>query len=99
MNIWKCRTVVNLSFALGATMLTWLVLSLESPMADYFLDHVAIKNIVGQLLIIPYLIVLALRLDTLEQDNFASYSLAFLQWLVVGILVSLLLCRRGTRDF
>lgn len=62
--------------------------------AEHFLYNVAIRNIVGQLLVIPYLLILMLGIDNEYEEIRASYFLAFLQWLVLGYLIARLVCRK-----
>jgi hypothetical protein len=90
----KCKAGFSMAFALTATVLTWLVLGDNSPLESYFLEHVTVPNVFRAMLTIPYLIQVILR-----PSNFAyviGYGFIFLQWLLVGYLLSLLVCRRTT---
>lgn len=93
----KPRMIFTLLFALIATTVTWLVLSHNSPMADYFLFHVGIRNVVGRMLFVPYLILLMLNLDTPDAADLVSYVLAFLQWLLLGYVIARLILRFDTK--
>jgi len=83
---------ISLSFALLLSLVTWLILGENSPFKGYFLQHVLIPNLWGQLLIVPYLILIIVR-PRFWVDQI-SYALIFLQWLLFGFVLSLLVCRR-----
>lgn len=85
------RLRFSLIFALVATLLTWLVLGEASPFEGYFLYHVTIRNLLAQLLTVPYLVLIILRPRFWVDQIF--YSLIFLQWLLVGFLLSVFACR------
>ena len=87
------RIVVALVAAIVLTLLTWLVLGDGSPLRDYFLFHVAITNLVLKLLVVPYSVVMVLR--PLIWADAISYALIFLQWLIIGFLISLVFFRRS----
>ena len=87
----NCKLRITLGFALLATLVTWLILGEASPFEGYFLYHVTLRNLLAQLLTIPYLILMVLR-PTFWVDQIA-YALVFLQWLLVGFLLSVFACR------
>lgn len=72
--------------------LTWLVLGDSSPLAEYFLEHVTVPNLVRSMLTVPYLLLMVLRPN--RDADFIGYILIFVQWLIVGFVLSLLVCRR-----
>ena|ERR1043166_2609198 len=88
----RCPVVISFIFALCATLITWLVLSENSPLDNYFLYHTTVRNLVGRLVFLPYAAVLLIR-PSFWADQI-SYALIFLQWLLVGFLISVIVCRR-----
>jgi hypothetical protein len=90
----RCRVKISLTFAVMAFGITWLVLSDNSPFERFFLYHVTGRNIVGELVFVPYLALLLLR-PTFWADQI-SYALVFTQWLIVGFIISLPICREST---
>jgi hypothetical protein len=87
----KCYAIVSLLFAVVASAVTWLVLNENSPFDTYFLYHVTGRNFVGRLVFVPYVVVLLLR-PSFGADEL-SYILIFFQWLLVGIVLAILICR------
>jgi hypothetical protein len=87
----NCKLRITLGFALLATLATWLVLGEASPFEGYFLYHVTLPNVLTQLLTIPYLVLMVLR-PTFWVDQI-TYTLVFLQWLLVGLSLSVFACR------
>ena len=85
------RLRFSLTFALVATLVTWLALGENSPLGGYFLYHVAVPNLFRKILTLPYLILILLR-PGLWADEI-GYLLVFLQWLVGGFVLSLLIYR------
>ncbi len=91
--IWKCRVGLGVGFGLVASFFTWLVLGDKSPLADYFLQHVTLPNVLRTMLTIPYAVLVVLRPKS--GAYVIGYGLIFLQWLIVCLLLSLLVCRRA----
>jgi len=89
----RCRATISLTFALLAFLVTWLVLSENSPFDKYFLYHVDGRNLVGRLVFLPY--ILTLLLGPAFWSDQISYAFIFAQWLVVGFVVSIFVCRKG----
>lgn len=87
----KRRAIVSLGLALGMILLVWLVQGESSPFYEYFLYHVAIPNIVMGMHVIPYLIIVIWR--PMIYGEAIAYVLIFLQWLLVGYLLSRLIIR------
>lgn len=91
----RCRVLISLTFALLASLVTWLILSENSPFDHYFLYHVSGRNLVGRLVFVPYVILLLIR--PAFWDDQISYALIFAQWLVVGFIFSLIVCRHRAK--
>jgi hypothetical protein len=92
MKIASRRHVIrSLLFALLASFITWLVLSEHSPFDNYFLYHVSGRNFVGRLVFVPYILMLLLR-PSFGADEI-TYLFIFLQWLLVGLVLSLFVCK------
>jgi hypothetical protein len=89
MTTWKFIAGFSVIFAMAACLATWLVLGDLSPSHSYFLDHVALPNIIRQLLVIPYVVVLVAKSDTEFGDLVVATTAEFVQWLVVGFLLAL----------
>jgi hypothetical protein len=89
MRIWKYVGGFSVSFAVTSCLATWLVLGESSPFHNYFLDHVALPNVIRQLLVIPYVVVLVAKSDTEFGDLVVATTAEFVQWLVVGFLLAL----------
>ena len=58
---WRGVGLGSIIFAVAATALTWLVLGEGSPLRGYFLNHTAIPNFVGRLLVLPYFGLIMIR--------------------------------------
>ena len=80
--------VVGLVF----TALVWLILDVNSPFGPYFLIHLTVPNVARRIHTLPYLVVAVLRPKTWV--NQISYGLIFVQWAVVGFLLSMLFVRK-----
>ncbi|MCA1630048.1 MAG: hypothetical protein LC785_08770 [Acidobacteria bacterium] len=78
--------------AIAACFFTWLVLDESSPLSEYFLYHVTLPNLLMKLHSIPYIILLLIRPETETAANAISWGLIFFQWLLVGYLLSFLIC-------
>ena len=89
----RCTITVSLTFSVLASFATWLVLSENSPFDNYFLYHVNGRNFVGRLVFVPYILTLLLR-PPFWADQI-SYAFIFAQWLVVGFVVSIFVCKKG----
>jgi hypothetical protein len=99
MSVTLKRTLVcSLSFAIAATFLTWLVLGDGTPFHRYFLFHVTLPNFL-RLLLSPILLVqLFIRPRDSSVDMVVVMSATFLQWLIVGFVITKLVFRiRGVR--
>ena len=89
----RCTVTVILILSVLASFATWLVLSENSPFDNYFLYHVNGRNFVGRLVFVPYILTLLLRSPFCADQ--ISYALIFAQWLVVGFVVSIFVCKKG----
>lgn len=78
-------------------ILTWLILGERSPFYEYFLYHVTLPNLVRQILIVPYLLMMIVNPSTATGDAVVSTTVEFLQWLLVGYLLNRVICRRMLR--
>ncbi|HVS80270.1 MAG TPA: hypothetical protein VHE60_00880 [Pyrinomonadaceae bacterium] len=58
------------------------------------MKKVPIPNIVGRLLVIPYLLLTIFRPSSPLED-IVGYGSEFIQWLVIGYLLSLIFCRKA----
>jgi len=88
---WKCHVRIAVLIGLAGLVMTWLFMSESSPLWSYFLNHVQIPNFWARVLTIPYLIVVVFRPSMLAEPMF--YFLAFVQWTIIGFLISLVGCR------
>lgn len=80
----KRRLVFSVLLALGATLITWLLLGESSPLADYFLTHVGLRNFWVLLNAVPYIAAAIVSDDSEVLFTF----LQFIQWFVVGFVLS-----------
>lgn len=94
MAIRKDRFVVSTVLALVLTVTTWLILGDNSPFQNYFLQHVAIPNLLRVLLTVPYLFVVVLRPPSFVDA--LSYGFILVQWLVVAYFIARIVCRKTT---
>ena len=94
LRISTCTVCLSIGLALVVMGITWLVLGEMSPLREYFSYHVAVPNFVGALLPLPYFGLMILRPPNGVQD-LVGYGLEFIQWLSIGYLVALLLCRNS----
>ena len=86
----RCTLKISFGFSLVMLFITWLILGSGSPLEPFFLEHVGIPNFFRRLLTIPYVVMMVLRPNTLT--GLLSYVLVFVQWLVVGALISFFYC-------
>ena len=93
----KCVMISSVIFSVMACILTWLILGESSPFYGYFLYHVTFPNLVRQLLIVPYLLVMIVNPSTASGDVVLATTAEFLQWLLVGYLLLRVICRRRLR--
>jgi hypothetical protein len=87
------RAVVGVAFALFVMSFTWLVLNERSPFRDYFRNHVAFTNFVGNLLPLPYFGLIFIQPPYAYQDLIGAI-LEFIQWLLVGYVLTSVFYRR-----
>ncbi len=92
LKISTCRASVSAGFALLTMTATWLVLGEGSPLRSFFLYHVTIPNIVGRLLVVPFLLLTVFRPSS-PWEEIVGYGSEFVQWFVIGYLLSLIFCR------
>jgi hypothetical protein len=71
---------------------TWLVLGEGSPLRAFFLYHVTIPNIVGRLLVLPFLLLTVFR-PASPWREIVGYGSEFIQWFVIAYLLSLIIWR------
>jgi hypothetical protein len=91
----RCSAFISVTFAVLASFVTWLVLSENSPLDNYFLYHVSGRNAVGRVVFLPYILTLILR-PRFWADQI-SYLFIFIQWLVIGFVLSLFACKGNLR--
>jgi len=87
----RCKVITSVIFSICVSVLTWLVLSENSPFDNYFLYHVGGRNLVGRLVFLPYVVVMLIH-PAVGADQI-TYGLIFAQWLVVGFVLSILACK------
>src|SRR5262245_55374903 len=92
----KCRLIGGLVFVLAALILTWLFSSESSPLYKYFLYHVALPNAWAAVNVIPYAcaILTSSMFKRIGLPEIGGYIGLFVQWFIIGWLVSALICRR-----
>jgi hypothetical protein len=90
----KYRLLFTLGFATVLSSLIWLVLGDSSPLAEYFLYHVSLPNLLRHLLVVPYLVLMTAKPNTQTGDATLLIILEFAQWCVVGYLLSRLIFRK-----
>lgn len=82
----KRRLVFSVLLALGAVLITWLVQDESSPFADYFLWHPGLRNFWAILNAVPYI-----AAEILTDESIVLFTvLQFIQWFVVGFVLSFL---------
>ena len=79
--------------ALGAILLTWLILGDTSPFNDYFLWHVGIPNFWRLLNAAPFIAGAMIVGNRGGPDAAVLTILQFIQWFVVGFLLSIVLSK------
>ena len=85
----KSRLVFSVLFGLGAILISWLIQGDSSPFADYFRWNVGLPNLWAMLNALPYI-----AAAILSDDSLILFTvLQFIQWFVVGFVLSLLLAR------
>lgn len=91
-----CALGISLIFTIMAMTATWLTLSESSPLSEYFLYHGTIPNLIGQVLIVPYLVLMIFRPEP-PLEAILMYGLEAIQWLVIGYVLGWLLCKLVSR--
>lgn len=94
MSLSKYRVVFSVAFSVVMCFLVWLVLGDSSPFAAYFLYHVTLPNLLRQLLIVPYLVLMIANPSTPMADSVLVTILEFAQWCLIGYLLSRLIFRK-----
>ena len=74
MRISRCRATISLTFALLASLVTWLVFSENSPLDNYFLYRVTGRNVVAGLVFLPYILSLYFWARLLGQIKLVMHS-------------------------
>ena len=93
MSIRKTRVIVGIAFALAALIITWLLTEETSPLYNYFLFHVGLKNIWAFLNFIPFMAVLILTRGNFLPELLVSELAISLQWFLIGYLASVFFWR------
>jgi len=75
------------AFALGCFVFSFLI-SDEGPFSEFFLYHVAIPNIWTTLNILPLILATMFGKSVHQPSAIAGYVGFFIQWFVVGLIVS-----------
>ena len=89
MSGWKFLCRFSFAFAGLMCLTTWSVLGDHSPFRDYFFHHTALPNVVRQLLVIPYIVLLIVNPGSEFGDVVVATTAEFLQWLVLGFALAL----------
>ena len=90
----RCRIYLGVGVALAALGVNWLANSESSPLYHYFLYHVLLPNLWAAINAIS--VIIALVLDALYvPDRLSSQLGIFVQWFLLGLLLSIPLCRGG----
>jgi hypothetical protein len=76
-------------FTLGAFFFGWII-SDEGPFQDFFLDHTALPNFWSALNTLPVILGVLLGRNVHQPSDFGVYLGFFIQWFVVGYLLSVL---------
>ena len=74
--------------AFGALIINWLVLGESSPLHDYFLWHGALPNLWLMLHIAPIIGTAIVAGDPHSGSEIVYAILLFIQWFIVGFLLS-----------
>jgi FtsH-binding integral membrane protein len=77
------------AFAIGAFVFGWLV-SDEGPFGEFFLNHVALPNIWRSLNVLPLIFGFLLGSGPDTPSALGGYLGFFIQWFLVGLLLSVL---------
>ena len=80
-------------FAIGALALDWLIRGESSPLHQYFIWHIGIPNFWLAVNTIPYVIgILLSHIFTALylSDSIGGYIGLFVQWFIIGFLISAL---------
>jgi hypothetical protein len=93
MRVSKGRIGFSSGFSVMLCFLAWLVLGDNSPFQEYFLNHVGLPNLIRQLLLLPYLVLVVVRPSTPLGDDILILTIESLQWLLVGYFLSRLIFR------
>ena len=87
----KRRLVVSVLVALGAILITWLILGESSPFDDYFSTHTAIPNLWRMLNALPFIAGGVLSGNHGGSPLILFTVLQFIQWFIIGFVASTLL--------
>jgi len=76
-----------------ALLLNWLIVGDSSPFHDYFLWHTAMPNIWGMTSIVPYILSAIIAGNPHSPSMIVFYALLSVQWLLLGLLLSIPVAR------
>lgn len=93
---WR-RITLSAIVGLCGCVITWVVTSENSPLADYFLYHPTIRNIWMPLNALTYVIEMLIRPEILP-EAFVAYGSIALQWMLVGYGISRVVYRGETES-
>jgi hypothetical protein len=93
----KFQFVFSLVVALGALLVTWLILGDGSPFESYFARHVDVANML-RLTTFPPFVLSAMISRNPHSPPMATFVVGlFLQWSLIGYLLSIPVARRWAR--
>ena len=91
----RWRLALAAFVGLTALVFGWLISAEESPFYEYFLWHVFLPNAWVKLNLLPLLIAFRVSGNVHQPDPTTGIIAAFVQWCLIGYLLSLCLVRRS----
>lgn len=82
------RVSAGIISALWAGFISWLLTAESSPLYEYFLHNTSLKNLWYLLNILPYIVSALVGGDPHLPSEFIFWLLFFVQWFVIGYIVS-----------
>ena len=82
---------VSVLVLMVALILNWLLIGETSPLREYFLWHVAMRNVWGFLNVVPAIISIFASGNVHAGSESVFYVAFAIQWLLIGLLVGLFL--------
>ena len=85
----RFRLVFSILVVLSALLVTWLIMADNSPLHNYFLWHVALRNIWAITTLIPFILSALIAGNPHSPPTAIIIIALIIQWFLIGFLLSI----------